>query len=129
MRPIGKRAKGRVNSSLLLNAGQDSGVKKVRNICEAGYAVFGLQLKTIQPKSALVFYSEIDRLLRKTLELPKPPTNRYGCACIPQARSVLTDTIDVSTFSGKMVETHIGVILEDEKNAVTSLDTGQLKVS
>lgn len=44
-------------------------------------------------------------------------------------RSALTDTIDVSTFTGKVVETYIGFIWEDGKNVATSLYTGQLTVS
>lgn len=44
-------------------------------------------------------------------------------------RSAITDTIDVSTFSGKVVETYIGFISEDGKNVATSLYTGQLTVS
>ena len=44
-------------------------------------------------------------------------------------RSALTDTIDVSTFTGKVVETYIGFISEDGKNVATSLYTGQLTVS
>lgn len=45
------------------------------------------------------------------------------------ARNALTDTIDVSTFTGKVVETYIGFISEDGKNVATSLYTGQLTVS
>ena len=44
-------------------------------------------------------------------------------------RSAITDTIDVSTYSGKLVETYIGFISEDGKNVATSLYTGQLTVS
>jgi hypothetical protein len=45
------------------------------------------------------------------------------------ARGALTDTIDVSAFSGKAVETYIGFISEDGKNVASSLYTGQLTVS
>jgi len=44
-------------------------------------------------------------------------------------RSAVTDTIDVATFSGRVVETYIGFISEDGRNVASSLYTGQLTVS
>jgi hypothetical protein len=44
-------------------------------------------------------------------------------------RSAVTDTLDVSTFSGQVVETYIGFISADGRNVATSLYTGQLTVS
>jgi len=44
-------------------------------------------------------------------------------------RSAITDTLDVSTFSGKVVETYIGFISDEGRNVANSLYTGQLTVS
>jgi hypothetical protein len=44
-------------------------------------------------------------------------------------RNAVTDTLDVSTFSGQVVETYIGFISADGRNVATSLYTGQLTVS
>jgi hypothetical protein len=44
-------------------------------------------------------------------------------------RSAVTDTMDVSAFCGKIMETYIGFISADGKNLASSLHTGQLTVS
>jgi len=44
-------------------------------------------------------------------------------------RSAITDTLDVSIFSGKMVETYIGFISAEGRNVANSRYTGQLTVS
>jgi len=42
------------------------------------------------------------------------------------ARSALTETLDVATFSGETVETYIGFISADGKDIATSIYTGQV---
>ena len=44
-------------------------------------------------------------------------------------RSAVSDTINVSTFSGKLVVTYLGFISEDGKEVANSLYTGQFIVS
>jgi hypothetical protein len=44
-------------------------------------------------------------------------------------RSALTDSIDLGTFTGQLVETYIGFISADGKTVATSIYTGQVTVS
>lgn len=44
-------------------------------------------------------------------------------------RSALTDSIDLSTFAGQLIETYIGFISADGKSVATSIYTGQVTVS
>lgn len=44
-------------------------------------------------------------------------------------RSTLTDSIDLSTFAGQLIETYIGFISADGKSVATSIYTGQVTVS
>ncbi|CAN5148514.1 hypothetical protein BH11BAC5_BH11BAC5_53440 [soil metagenome] len=44
-------------------------------------------------------------------------------------RSAITDSIDLSTFTGQLVETYIGFISADGKTVATSIYTGQVTVS
>ncbi len=45
------------------------------------------------------------------------------------ARSALTETLDVSTFSGQTVETYMGFISADGKDIATSIYTGHVAVA
>lgn len=44
-------------------------------------------------------------------------------------RSALTDSIDLSTFAGQLIETYIGFISADGKSVATSIYTGQVTLS
>ena len=45
------------------------------------------------------------------------------------SRSALTDELNLSTFSGQLVETYIGFVSQDGRNIASSLYTGQVTVS
>ncbi len=44
-------------------------------------------------------------------------------------RSALTDSLDLSTFAGQVVETYIGFMAANGKNVATSIYTGQVTIS
>lgn len=45
------------------------------------------------------------------------------------SRNALTDELNLSTFSGQLVETYIGFVSQDGRNIASSLYTGQVTVS
>lgn len=58
-----------------------------------------------------------------------PASNQTTYTTGSAARSALTETLDVATFSGETVETYIGFISADGKDIATSIYTGQVVVA
>lgn len=66
---------------------------------------------------------------KAVLMLYCPATNQSVYTTGSALRSAQTETLDVSIFSGKTVETYIGFMSADGKDVATSIYTGQLTVA